>query len=342
MKDLLNDELRLRDVLVSQSGAAARAGAGLDTVLEVAGQRMKQQAAVTPAAAGLFASFKEDETAMAPKCHICGRQYRDPDVIPVQYSCCKNVICRRCAINIWVNVSKFCTFENCDTEKTALQLNSIGQFRKGAPVTRLKNSEVGIVAIPLENIGLVSAVSAAEDKVVFQDQNRVEYESTPKSNSKKVVQPAASKPESKDEQFHGFEDSEIPAWVMDNFESFDLKIGFNIKPTVFVSISSKKTQKQVEENIEIPTVSEQTTTAAPIPKLILSVGGQKEGGGGGGMSKRERRRKSDNFNFVKPLYDGWYREVVWRPVPGSDGTKKDAEVFYYPPNPPGQKTLRYR
>ena len=108
MKDLLNDELRLRDVLVTQSAAAARAGAGLDTVLEVGGQRMtvrqmKQQAAVTPAAAGLFASFKEDETAMAPKCHICERQYRDPDVIPVQYSCCKNVICRRCAINIWVN-----------------------------------------------------------------------------------------------------------------------------------------------------------------------------------------------------------------------------------------------
>ena len=215
-----------------------------------------------------ISSFEEDETAMAPKCHICERQYRDPDVIPVQYSCCKNVICRRCAINIWVNVSKFCTFENCDTEKTALQLNSIGQFRKGAPVTRLKNSEVGIVAIPLENIGLVSAVSAAEDKVVFQDQNREEYESTPKSNSKKVVQPAASKPESKDEQFHGFEDSEIPAWVMDNFESYDLKTGFNIKPTVFVSISSKKTQKQVKENIEIPTVLE-TTTAAPIPKLII-------------------------------------------------------------------------
>ena len=208
-------------------------------------------------------------------------------------------------------------------------------------------------------------------EVVFRDQNREEFVSTPKStNSKKIVQPAAStdsspplklkikfgkdksgaithckinpKPESKDEQFHGFEDSEIPAWVTDNFEGHDLKTGFGIKPTVFVSISSKKTQKQVEENMEIPTVSEQATTAsAPIPKLILSVGGQKEGGGGG-MSKRERRRKSDNFNFVKPLYDGWYREVVWRPVPGSDGTKKDAEVFYYPPNPPGQKTLRYR
>ena len=101
-------------------------------------------------------SFKEDETAMAPKCHICERQYRDPDIIPVQYSCCKNIICRRCAIYIWVNVSKFCTFENCQKEKTTLQLNSIGQFRKGAPVTRLKNSEEGIVAIPLKDIGLVS------------------------------------------------------------------------------------------------------------------------------------------------------------------------------------------
>ena len=101
---------------------------------------------------------------MAPKCHICERQYQDPDVIPVQYSCCQNIICRRCAIYIWVNVSKFCTFENCDTEKTALQLNSIGQFRKGAPVTRLKNSEVGIVAIPLEDIGLKTS-NVVEDLI---------------------------------------------------------------------------------------------------------------------------------------------------------------------------------
>ena len=59
MKDLLTDELRLRGVLVTQSATVARAGAGLDTVLELEGQKMtvrqlaqlKQQAAVTTAAA---------------------------------------------------------------------------------------------------------------------------------------------------------------------------------------------------------------------------------------------------------------------------------------------------
>ena len=80
-------------------------------------------------------------------------------------------------------------------------------------------------------------------------------------------------------------------------------------------------------------------TAAPIPKLILSAGiNQKTGTP---LSKRERRKKSDNLNYVKPLWDGWYREILWRPL-ASDPSKRDAEVYYYPPNPPGQKTLRYK
>ena len=42
--------------------------------------------------------------------------------------------------------------------------------------------------------------------------------------------------DSNNSQFHGFEDSEIPAWVVDNFEDQDLKTGFSFNPTVFVNI----------------------------------------------------------------------------------------------------------
>ena len=37
-------------------------------------------------------------------------------------------------------------------------------------------------------------------------------------------------------EFHGFTDSEIPAWVVDNFEDQDLKTGFSFNPTMFMSI----------------------------------------------------------------------------------------------------------
>ena len=150
--------------------------------------------------------------------------------------------------------------------------------------------------------------------------------------------------------FNGFTEAEIPSWVCDDFKNVDLKTTFQIRPTVYVSISSKKTPKPSEEpsqhpaeeaneNPPAPPPPVQETSAAPIPKLILSAG--KNLKTGTPLSKRERRRKSDNLNFVKPLWDGWYREIIWKPL-ASDPSKKDAEVCYYPPNPPGQKTLRYK
>ena len=154
----------------------------------------------------------------------------------------------------------------------------------------------------------------------------------------KINEKSEDKVESSEEKFHGFEDSEIPDWVVDSFDKLDLKSNFHIKPTVYVSISSKKTQKQLEE----PQLSSSKPPAedlAPIPKLVLSVGNNLTPSPS--LSKKERRKKSDNLNFVKPLWDGWYREIVWRPMT-SDPSKKDADVYYYPPNPPGQKTLRYK
>ena len=170
-----------------------------------------------------------------------------------------------------------------------------------------------------------------------------------------------------DDAFYGFEESEICDWVSDDFSDYDLKTTFEMKPTVYVSISSKKAQKQVEtepkekddsEPPQLPVMiksqknqpaaSSNTPSSkqeqAPIPKLILSVGNSQASisqSPSPSLSKRERRKKSDNLNFVKPLWDGWFREVVWRPMV-SDPSKKDADVYYYPPNPPGQKTMRYK
>ena len=273
MKDLLTDELSLRDVQVSQSARAARAGAGLDTVLEVGGQRLtvrqlaqlKQQAAVTPAAAGRPAvSAAEDKNRSTA-----------PSNLGLSMSNSRNYVCSKCEEGFAL-ISSYkkhliskCVNRIATSKSSAMSplpsksvLDAREQVKPTKPITKK------VSPLKIGHLKNYPKKVHYSPKVVFQDQNREEYESTPKSNSKKVVQPAASKPESKDEQFHGFEDSEIPAWVMDNFESYDLKTGFNIKPTVFVSISSKKTQKQVKENIEIPTVLE-TTTAAPIPKLII-------------------------------------------------------------------------
>ena len=138
-----------------------------------------------------------------------------------------------------------------------------------------------------------------------------------------------------DRDFHGFSDQEIPAWVVDNFEHLDLTSPFDIKPTIYVSISNKKEkQKQSVETEFVKSFS----VAAVTPEIASVSIEQPQPSPSQPLSKRERRKKSDNLNFVKPLYDGWYREIVWRPV----GDKRDAEVYYYPPNPAGQKKLRYK
>ena len=55
-------------------------------------------------------------------------------------------------------------------------------------------------------------------------------------------------------EFHGFTDSEIPAWVVDNFEDQDLKTGFSFNPTMFMSIvrSNKVTSSKQPPNEATP------------------------------------------------------------------------------------------
>ena len=143
-----------------------------------------------------------------------------------------------------------------------------------------------------------------------------------------------------DSDFHGFSEEEIPAWVVDTYEGLDLTAPFDFQPTIFLSISNKKEKQKVAESHTV-TVEEdvvKTVKIKPLPAEAASFDHQ-VGSPSPSLSKRERRKKSDNLNYVKPLYDGWYREIVWRPT-GAD--KKDADVYYYPPNPPGQKKLKYK
>ena len=53
-----------------------------------------------------------------------------------------------------------------------------------------------------------------------------------------------------DDAFYGFEESEICDWVSDNFSDYDLKTTFEIKPTVYVSISSKE-QLEPESKVAV-------------------------------------------------------------------------------------------
>ena len=153
-----------------------------------------------------------------------------------------------------------------------------------------------------------------------------------KASEEPQIQQTIDSPEP---DFHGFSELEIPAWVVDNYEGLDLTSPFEFQPTIYLSISNKK-EKQKASYAEEEVVKSVKIKPLPEAANFDQLGGLSPSPS---LSKRERRKKSDNLNFVKPLYDGWYREVVWRPT-GAD--KKDADVYYYPPNPPGQKKLRYK
>ena len=164
-----------------------------------------------------------------------------------------------------------------------------------------------------------------------------------KINTKASEEPQTHlKIDSLDSDFHGFSEQEIPAWVVDSYEGLDLTSPFDFQPTIYLSISNKK-EKQKVSGPPTSTGDEDVVKSVKIKPLPAEAASFDHQVGSPSpspsLSKRERRKKSDNLNFVKPLYDGWYREIVWRPT-GAD--KKDADVYYYPPNPPGQKKLRYK
>eukprot|EP00090_Calanus_glacialis_P005869 TRINITY_DN14565_c0_g1_i1.p1 TRINITY_DN14565_c0_g1~~TRINITY_DN14565_c0_g1_i1.p1 ORF type:complete len:1588 (-),score=590.08 TRINITY_DN14565_c0_g1_i1:93-4856(-) len=164
-------------------------------------------------------------------------------------------------------------------------------------------------------------------------------------------------PTNPDDSFHGFPGSSVPDWVCDNFTEVDLKSHFHIKPTVFVSISSKKSQNKqqpavpkaetpVSVKIKTPeppvieTPKPEKTDQPEIPKLIIAVPSHTLEQSTPLSSKKERKRGDKNLNYIKPLYDGWIRELVWRTP--ADAKKSDADVFYYPPDPPGQRKLKFK
>ena len=71
--------------------------------------------------------------------------------------------------------------------------------------------------------------------------------------------------DSNNSQFHGFEDSEIPAWVVDNFEDQDLKTGFSFNPTVFVNIrrpSKVTSAKQPPVEANPPNLMEESDSSS--------------------------------------------------------------------------------
>lgn len=169
-------------------------------------------------------------------------------------------------------------------------------------------------------------------------------------------------PENPDDFFHGFPETSIPDWVFDNLSSVDLKTQFQIKPTVFVSISSKKSQHK-QQQLQQSQASSSVETSVPvkiktpeppvetskqekneqhpeIPKLILAVPSQAGDQYTPVSSKKEKKRSDKNLNYIKPLYDGWIRELIWKTP--ADSKKPDADVFYYPPDPPGQRKIKFK
>merc|ERR1719341_2078946 len=154
-------------------------------------------------------------------------------------------------------------------------------------------------------------------------------------------------PEDPDAPIHGF-----PVSMMDqeheprDFKGWDLTTPFRICPTVFVSISSKKTAKggnlstpssstpkqsvAVEESggksrleqQQVRDSPEQSKLAAALRGEITRTGTPKSAISTPVLPKANYKQ----INFTRPLYEGWVRELVWR-----NEESKEGDVFYYPP-----------
>ena len=175
-----------------------------------------------------------------------------------------------------------------------------------------------------------------------------ERDNTPNTASKrstKATYPADDipLPEDPDEPFHGFPISAIDLeHKARDFEGWDLTTPFRIRPTVYVSISSKKTAKggtgtpatpssalkQPGTAIEDSAVKDNqvrsdqklvTEVPADQSKLAAALRGEVTKTGTPKVNYKQ-------INFTRPLYEGWVRELVWR-----NEEKKEGEVFYYTP-----------
>ena len=138
-----------------------------------------------------------------------------------------------------------------------------------------------------------------------------------------------------DAPFHGWAEAAVPDWVPGDYSGFDLTASFAPKPTVFVSISSKAKKPAAAVEAEPAPGPSQVPNNSTVPQPSRPLAPDTESATTPNL-KASKRKKSENLNFIKPLYDGWQREVVRGPGPDQ------CEVYYYPPGQAGQRKQRYR
>ena len=156
--------------------------------------------------------------------------------------------------------------------------------------------------------------------------------------------------------FHGFADNEIEDFVNDNFDGFDLKSDFLFKPTIFVSISSKKqgskggampsaaatgVLKNTDASATPSTVKKSTpkTPRVRFKDVDLEPTSVTKGlppatpttPAGSTTPLTSSKKKSGVQRYFEPLYDGWVRSVVFRPNYKDPKCKNKADVYYLPP-----------
>ena len=155
-----------------------------------------------------------------------------------------------------------------------------------------------------------------------------------------------------DEQgFHGFPDSEIPDFVYNNYDDVDLKSAFRFKPTIFVSISSKKQGPAAKKplpglkavqpgSVSTPKTSKvrfedeisSSNVSTPISRVNTSLS----------TPQTSAKKKSGVAKYFDPLFDGWVREVVYRTNHLDTNNKSRADVYYHSPTISGQQKFKFR
>merc|ERR1719239_1680053 len=167
-------------------------------------------------------------------------------------------------------------------------------------------------------------------------------------------------PEDPDAPFHGF-----PVSMMDleakprDFKGWDLTTPFRIRPTVFVSISSKKKTAKGGPATPSSTPAKQSVAAATAAedsggksglaeqikdnpeqsKLAAALRGEvtRTGTPKSANSTPVAKANYKQINYTRPLYEGWVRELVWRKEDSKEG-----DVFYYPPQAGNELRKKFR
>lgn len=162
------------------------------------------------------------------------------------------------------------------------------------------------------------------------------------------------------EEFYGFYDSEIPMFVSNNFETLDLNSTVQLKPTMFVSISSKKNgtgeaKKNLPSPEKVKRQSNESQTFLRTPKVRFSDEVRYSEIPARATTLVTQIMKSSFLDeipkttagsikrnkFWEPLYDGWMRELVIRENK-LDSSKSRKEVYYHCPEAKGKPRLKFK